>query len=823
MIDLTASAAYKILPVLILNGDVSLSAKTTPKRKKRPSRLFRHLFIWLGVLFLFGGALLVGAGIGAWFWISQDLPLIERLADYRPPAVTQVLAKGGQLMAEYFHQRRYVIPLSEVPKPVVMAFVAAEDGDFFKHGGVDPLGILRAAVVNFRAGRVVQGGSTITQQVARGLLLSPQRTMIRKIKEAILAYRMESYLSKEEILYLYLNQIYLGHGAYGVQAAAQTYFGKNARDLDLAEGALLAGLVKAPSRYSPLRYPRRARTRQVYVIERLLADGHITSQQAQTALNRQMDIRQHSPITIRADYYTEYVRQWLEEHFGAANLYEGGLTVYTACDPEMTRAGQEAIHQGIAQLTRRQGYKGPLGQVSPAELKEIKQKPLGSSGLEAGQVMSAVVTDLHAATEDSVLRMGGSRGRITKADQEWIRRSGRGLKVGQLLKVRLKGFDEKSQIWTVEVAQDPQAQAGLLALDTETGRVRVMIGGLDFQKSQFNRAVQARRQPGSAFKPFIYAAALDHPVQGWTPASVIVDAPVVYEDPSLPGEKWKPKNYENKFFGPTTLRTALEHSRNVVTVKILAQLGVPYATEYARRFGLEGELTPTLSLALGSSSLSLLEMTRAYSVFANGGRLVDPVVVERVLDRNGKLIYQAKPQNSQAISPQTAFVMTHLLRGVVENGTGRMMKVLKRPVAGKTGTTNDLVDAWFIGFTPQLICGVWVGQDDNHPLGRRETGARAAGPIWLEFMSQALKGQPAEDFPVPTGVVFTRVNADTGQAIPPGQAGGFFEAFKAGTEPPASGTATTVAGPSKTEDFLQAESFAPPSQGQTTPLPHNPN
>ena len=801
-----------------------MPAKTPKNPKKPPRRLLRRILLWTGVLVLLGGALAVGAGLGAWFWISQDLPRIERLADYRPPAVTQVLANGGQLMAEYFHQRRYVVPLSEIPRPVVLAFVSAEDGDFFKHGGVDLLGILRAAYVNFRAGRVVQGGSTITQQVARGLLLSPQRTLLRKVKEAILAYRMESYLSKDEILYLYLNQIYLGHGAYGVQAAAQTYFGKNAKQLDLAEGALLAGLVKAPSRYSPLRHPRRARTRQVYVIDRLLKDGHITKQQAQAALNWQMDIRLHRPNKVDADYYTEYVRQWLEERYGSDTLYEGGLTVYTACDPQMTHEGQNAIAQGLHQLTRRQGFRGAAGAVSAGELQEITEKPVNLSGLEPGQVMSAVVTHLGGPGGGAVLRMGAAQGRLAPADLEWIGRSRHPLKPGQVLKVRLKEYDAAGKIWTVEVVQEPVAQSALLAMDTGTSRVRVMIGGRDFQKSQFNRAVQARRQPGSAFKPFIFSAALDHPVQGWNAASVIVDAPVVYDDPSLPGQKWKPKNYENKFYGPTTFRSALEHSRNVVTVKILSELTLPYTLKYVRRFGLEGDLTPNLTLALGTSGLSLMDMVKGYSVFANQGELVEPVVVERVLDRNGKLIYEAKPQKQRAISPQTAFLMTHLLRGVVEHGTGRMMLALKRPVAGKTGTTNDLVDAWFIGFTPQLVCGVWVGQDDNKPLGRRETGARAAGPIWLEFMAKAMQGRPSEDFSVPPGVVFARVDPHTGQAVPPGREGGFFEAFKAGTKPPEPETPATAsaAGPAKTEDFLQAESFAPAGQRAESFAPGGP-
>lgn len=760
---------------------------------------------------LFLGALAVGVALGAWFWISQDLPKIDRLADYAPPAVTQVFASDGSLMAEYSRQRRYVIPLDQLPPQVVMAFVSAEDGEFFRHKGVDPAGIIRAMIKNLRAGRVVQGGSTITQQVAKALLLSPQRTYIRKIKEWILAYRMESYLSKEEILFLYLNQIYLGHGSYGIQAASQTYFGKSAKELSVAEAALLAGLVQAPSRYSPLRHPRRARTRQLYVLGRMVADGHISQAQADQALNQQMDIRLHRPETVEADYYSEYVRQWLEDRYGPTMLYEGGLTVKTACDPRLTSAGYAAIDQGLAELTRRHGFKGPLSKVPPAQLSSIAERPVSEVGLEKGQVMEAVVVG-RAADTSPLVRMGAGRGVIPAAGLEWLRsRYGNKpvLKPGDVVLIKLIEYRPGSKTWQAELRQEPQAQAALMCLEAETGRVRVLIGGRDFGKSQYNRAIQARRQPGSAFKPFIYSAALDNPMHAFSPVSVILDAPVVYDDPSRPSDKWKPKNYENEFYGPTTLREALEHSRNVVTVKILADMGLDYTINYARRFGIQSEMTPTLSLALGTSGLSLFELTRAYSVFVNQGRLVDPVLVEEVRDREGKVIFQARPQVQPAISAQTAFIMTHLLRGVVENGTGRRMKALSRPVAGKTGTTNDLRDAWFIGFTPRLVCGVWVGKDDNEPLGRKETGARAAGPIWLEFMQEALKKDPPLDFSVPPGVVFARINPKTGQPMPAGVEGGFFEAFREGQEP-----LPTVAGgpqpqPRATEDFLQAETFAP--------------
>ncbi|MGD9125644.1 MAG: PBP1A family penicillin-binding protein [Desulfarculaceae bacterium] len=785
-----------------------LSARKTKKIKKKKSLLGR-LLVWTGLLLLFGAALAAGTALGAWYWIGRDLPKIERLADYRPPAVTQILAKDGRLMAEYYHQRRYVVPMSEIPRHLALAFVAAEDGEFFNHAGVDLFGIARAAWANFKAGRVVQGGSTITQQVAKALLLSPRRNYIRKIKEAILAYRIEQYLSKEEILMLYLNQNYLGHGAYGVQAAAQTFFGKNCRDLNLAESALLAGILKAPNRYSPLRHPRRARARQEYVINRMLEDGHISQEQARAALGTIMDLRLHRKPRVKADYYTESVRQLLEQRYGAKVLYEGGLTVHTACDPDLTLAGQKAIAEGLRQLTLRHGFLGPQATLSSAEVKAAASRPVRPSGLEPGQIMTAVVTSGTSAAGNVHLRMGGAQGRLQEKDLQWVQRSKAGLKPGDVIPVQLVSYNAANQTWSLKLAQPPSAQSAILALEAGTGKVRVMIGGRDFQKSQYNRAVQAHRQPGSAFKPFIYAAALAHPEKKWRPNTVIVDAPVIYDDPGQPGAKWKPKNYENRFFGPTTLRTALEHSRNVVTVKLLADLGLKYTIKYARRLGLKSDLTANLSLALGASGLSLLEMTRAYSVFADQGLLVEPIFVEQILDRNRKNIFQAIPQGKQAISPQIAYVMTHLLKGVVKHGTGRMMKVLKRPVAGKTGTTNDLRDAWFIGFTPRLVCGVWVGRDDNEPLGRRETGARAAGPIWREFMSQALAQEPAEDFPVPPGVVFARVEKETGRPVPPGQEGGFFEAFTSGTEPAVLKAETAPARASGTQDFMQAEAFGP--------------
>lgn len=809
-----------------------MPASQTKPTRPRKSWLKRTL-IWGGSLVLVLAILAAGAAVVGWFYITDNLPRVESLTDYRPPTVTQVLAADGSLMAQYYHQRRFVVPMTQVPRHVILAFVAAEDGNFFRHKGIDLTGILRAALANLRAGRVVQGASTISQQVAQGLLHTPAKDWMAKLKEMVFAWKMEQALNKQEILYIYLNQIYLGHGTYGVEAAARTYFGKSAKDLGVAEAALLAGLVQAPSRYSPLRHPRRARTRQVYVIERMAEEGFITKEQAKAALNQPVDVELHRPKTVVAPYYEETVRQWLEERFGRKLLYEGGLTVHTACDPRMTVAAKAAIASGLATLTRRQGYFGPLARLNPAELAQAKDQPVGPGDLEPGVKQRAVVVSVDQGKQRAELRLGAARGYLSFEEVKWAHPPVKDLDAptprvkeiqevfspGDVVMVRPKQYSPQAKLWSLELMQEPVAQAALLALENHTGRVRVMIGGSDFQKSQYNRALQARRQPGSAFKPLIYAAALDHPTKVYTSSSQILDAPITYDDPVNPGEKWRPKNYSSRFYGPTTVRQALAHSRNVVTVKLLSDLGIGYVVNYARRLGITSELAPNLSLALGTSGLSLLEIILAYGVFDDQGILMDPVFVEKVTDREGGEIYASAAQQRRVISPVTAYLVTHLLKGVIEDGTGRSMLVLKRPLAGKTGTTNDLRDAWFVGYSPQLICGVWVGQDDNRPLGKRETGARAAGPIWRQFMGKALEGQAAEDFPVPDGVVFVRVDRDNGQPIAAGGKGGFFESFKQGRQPTPGGPLPGGQG-DKPKDFLQSESFgAPPAPATPEPNP----
>ncbi|MDR1397419.1 MAG: PBP1A family penicillin-binding protein [Desulfarculales bacterium] len=774
-----------------------------PRGKKKRSRLGRFL---LGFLFfmLIMGVLGIIAGAVIWFFINEDLPRIERLSDYQPPAVTQLVAKDGSLMAEYYDQRRYVIQIQDLPPHVIQAFVAAEDGNFFQHPGFDLWGIIRAAINNLMAGRVIQGGSTITQQVAKTLLLTPERTFIRKLQELILAWKMEQHLSKEEILYLYLNQIFLGNHIYGVEAAAQTYFGKPAKDVNLAEAALLAGLVQAPSRYSPIQYPRRARTRQVYTIGRMLAEGFITKQQAAEAMNAQLMVRIHRPRMVEADYYSEAVRQWLDERFGKSAVLEGGLTVYTACDPAQTQMARKAIGQGLLQMSRRKGYPGPLRVLSPEELAQALAAPLGPARLKPGRITEALIVEA-PSPQELILRLDDEQGALSLADLRlWnsglndVRRM---FSPGQVVLVETVAYNQEKGRWDLSLRRPPVAQSALVALEAGSGRVRAMVGGRDYQESQFNRAIQAIRQPGSSFKPYIYCAALDRPEFPYTAGTMLNDTPAEFPDLSQPGGVWRPRNFDGKFLGAITVRRALELSRNVPTVKMLADLGLDYTLTYLKRFGFKGEMPAGLSLGLGAGDITVLEHTRAFSVFANQGRLVDTVMVEKVLDRHGNIIYESRPVISQVISPAMAFVMTHLLRGVIVQGTGAAMNIPEYILAGKTGTTNDTRDAWFVGFSPQIICGVWVGRDDNKSMGYYEQGGRAAGPIWKLFMQAALADMEPSIFPIPEGISLVKGEGVAG-----------FEAYLRGTEPggdiPTAATLMEeVGGTGGAEGFFEDELF----------------
>ncbi len=786
-------------------------SKPKPKseiRKKRAPRekkgFFRKLILWsflLGLILIVCGA---GAGLVVFYSISKDLPKITSLADYHPKIITTVYADDNRKIAEFFKERRIVLPLTEMPQTLIDAFVAAEDSRFYKHRGIDFISIVRAFFKNLEAGTIVQGGSTITQQVTKSFLLTPERSYRRKLREAILAYRIDKAFSKEDILYLYLNQIYLGHGAYGVQAASENYFGKSVKDLNLAECAILAGLPQAPSKYSPFRYPERAKQRQIYALNRMVDEGYITNIQATEAINTQLDIKPRRNLYIEeVPFYTEHVRRYLEKKYGTDELYTQGLQVYTAVNLDLQKIARQEIQKGLFELDKREGYRGPLEQIKPEEIESYAQKLQGEidkKPLAEGDTVKGIVIAVNDRKKEVSVRMGQSQGIIALEDMVWARkpdpeipyhrvklkRPSQALSVGDVILVKAKGKEKDHDVWSLALEQMPVAQSALMCIEAGTGLVKAMIGGRDFRETQFNRATQSRRQPGSAFKPIIYAAALDRESEDdtriYTPATIIMDSAIVYTDEER-DFTWKPRNYKETFYGPTLLRKALAKSRNLVTIKILQDIGVDYAIEYANKLGIESSLSRDLSIALGSSGISLLELLRAYSVFANQGYLIDPVFILKVVDRNGNVLEEITPERKKVIEKSTAYIMTNLLEGVVKHGTGWRAKALKRPAAGKTGTTNNLFDAWFVGYTPEYISGVWVGLDEEAPMGAGETGSRAASPIWLGFMQRALEGKPVKVFEAPEGIVFAKIDADTGLLPVPESKNVVFECFKEGTEP----------------------------------------
>ncbi len=760
---------------------------------------------FLKILFwtVIGFFLIIAASGGIlWYLWSSNLPYIGSLREYNPSIITEIYSDDGRVIGRFSNEKRIVISLDQVPKHLIDAFVAAEDARFFEHEGVDIQGIFRAFFKNLKAGKTAQGGSTITQQVARDLLLkNAEKTYKRKVREAILSMQIEKNFSKQKILFLYINQPYMGHGAYGVEAAAQTYFNKNARDLNLAESALLAGLPQAPSRYSPLVSFEKAKARQRYVLQRMREEGYITSDQETEAAETEIIIteKKEDPFD-QAPSFTEHIRRYLDKKYGSDLLYGGGLKVYTTVNLDIQRSAQNAINRGLLELDKREGYRGPLQILSSddkeAFLKESRETFL-KNPLAVDSVVKAMVTHVDDENGEAIIALGEESGILPISEMKWARKPnpeepyystevdspGQVLAPGDVVLCRLKGritAENSPYQWELSLEQEPEVEGALLAMDIKTGRVKAMVGGRDYARSQFNRAVQSRRQPGSAFKPIIYTAALD---KGFTPASIIIDAPYISSLDPKDEELWRPRNYKETFFGPTLFRTALIMSRNVITVKILKEIGISHVISYARRMGIESDLSPDLSLALGSSGLSLLEITTAYSVFGNNGMLVNPIFINKIEDRTGQIIEENQPVIQEAISPETAYVMTDLLEAVIAEGTGWRAKALKRPAAGKTGTTNDLRDAWFIGYTPDLLTGVWVGYDHQKPMGKGETGSRAASPIWVEFMTDVLKDKVVEDFIAPEDVVFAKIDAAKGLLASPHSKETVFQAFKKGTEP----------------------------------------
>lgn len=758
---------------------------------RAPSRQWRwwHWTLMVGVAGLFIG----GGGAFYLFWsFSQDLPDLQVIHDHHPSLVTTVYADNREVIGQFYIERRFLTPLAEIPESLTQAVISVEDARFYDHPGLDIIGIFRAAWTNFRRGGKVEGASTITQQLARSLFLSPERTYARKIRELLLAFQIEDQLTKDQILEMYLNQIYFGHGAYGVRAAAQTFFSKPLAALELEESAILAGLPKSPNNYSPFRFPERAKRRQEHVLARMSEAGFITAAERQEAEEAELEF--HRPESKKiAPYFLENVRQHLVGQYGESMVYKGGLEVFTTLNVDMQRAAERAVEQGLKALDKRQGWRGPLKTLTKEELADLLANAQDSSGdpPEEGEVAEGVVTKVERNFAEVLVR--STTGRLDVQDMEWAKTRLKGpspskdavkltslkgvLKQGHVIEVSIKQVDGDQVQWQLD--QTPRVEGGFVTIDPRNGAVRAMVGGYDFQRSEYNRATSARRQPGSAFKPIIYTAAI---TKGLGPGSLVLDAPVVYEEAET-GKIWKPENYEKRFYGVISVRDALIHSRNLATVRLLDRVGFKPVAKVAHALGIQSPLNFDLSLALGSSSITLMELTSAYSVFANQGIWNKPYTITTVQDADGNILEQVLPEPQEALTRESAYLITNMLYDVVQRGTGRRAKVITRPVAGKTGTTNDYTDGWFIGFTPNIAAGVWVGFDDRQTLGDRESGAHSALPIWIAFMKDALKQLPVMPFEIPDGIEYVRIDPETGLLPSEQSTKATVEIFARGTEP----------------------------------------
>ena len=785
--------------------------------------MVRALLTTLGLVLILG---VMGAGGAIYVFqkFGQDLPEHRQLASYEPPVMTRVHAGDGRLLAEYAIQKRVFVPLTAMPKRVLNAFLAAEDKNFYEHIGIDPLGVLRAIIINIKNignQRRMVGASTITQQVAKNFLLTNEVSWRRKVKEAILAIRIEKALPKKRILELYLNEIYLGFGAYGVAAAALNYFDKSLDQLSIEETAFLAALPKAPNNYHPRKKHKAALIRRNWVIERMALAGFIAREQAELAKTKQLTVYSRSDTQfVQAPFFAEDVRRKLADQYGEEGLYKGGLSVRTTLDPKLQKIANKTLRGGLIAYDRRHGWRGPLAAL-PADARlnlpgdwkrEIASiaRPKGLNGWKIAAVLAMQADYAQIGLED------GTEGRIPLRELYWarawmkdqkrgakVKRPSDVLKVGDLVAVELITTDDKGELYPegfYGLRQIPDINGGLVAIDPHTGRVLAMAGGYSYELSQFNRVMQARRQPGSAFKPFVYLAALD---SGFTPSTLILDAPfVIDQGRGLP--KWRPANYAKKFFGPSTMRLGIEKSRNLMTVRLAQTIGMDKVAEYARRFGIVDNMPEILSMALGAGETTLMRITAGYAMLVNGGKQITPTLIDRIQDRHGRTVFrhddrkcvrcrarfwedQRTPEvpdiRKQLTNPSSAFQIVGMLEGVVERGTGRRIKAVGKPLGGKTGTTNLERDTWFVGFSPDLAVGVFAAFDTPLPLGRRETGSSVTAPIFRDFMAAALAEKPSIPFRIPPGVRMVRINARTGKLAREGDKSIILEAFKPGTEP----------------------------------------
>ena len=696
----------------------------------------------------------LGSIVGGYLALAQGVPAVSELKKYRSLEGTKVYADDNTLIGEFKIDKGIYVPYSKFPPHLINAVVAVEDSRFWSHKGIDYIGIARALIVDIMHASLKQGGSTITQQLAKIMFLSPEKTIARKIKEAHLAIKLEKELTKQEILELYLNKVYFGHGAYGVEMAARLYFGKSISLVTLPEAALLAGLIKAPNSFSPFNNLVRAKERQDVVFQRMESEGYITPKQRTEYKKQPIHLSSLRTETEAYNYFLEYVRQQIEQKYGEEMVYKKGLNVYTTLDRRAQVAAQKALREGLRDVDKRKGWRGAIAH---KQIKDGEQDAEQKASFSASAADISTGTVLSVTANEAIVKTRGIIGKLALQDALWAgnildTKTGKVktiaklkltdiLKKGDVIHVKVKSISGKNVSFSLE--QEPEVEGAVVAIEPETGYIKALIGGFSFSKSEFNRALLAKRQPGSAFKPLVYAVALQ---KGYTPESIVIDEPVTYRWGS---EEWKPENYDRKYYGPTTLREALAHSRNIVTVKLVDSIGVDGITSFSKNAGIESNMPRDLSIALGSMSLTPLELTSAFSAFANSGKRFKPISIKYITDSKGAVLEENLPDGYELMSPVIASQITSMLRDVITYGTG-MRANIGRAAAGKTGTTSDYKDAWFVGYTPQLIAGVWIGYDDmRKSLGSTEVGGRAAAPVWANFMKNALADLPPVDFESP--------------------------------------------------------------------------
>ena len=739
------------------------------KALKRP-------YLVLAVLVL--AAAVAGASLG--YFMRLDLPDVRVLEDYNPPLMTRVYATDGRLVDTFAEQRRILVDYQDIPRSFLQALIATEDAGFYDHTGVGIRGVARAALSDLRKMRLEEGFSTLTMQLVRSLTNRRQKTIQRKLEEMLLALEVERKYTKEEILTFYCNQVYMGHGRYGLEAAARYYFGKPARELTLGESSLLVGVIQRPESLTPYRHPERALERRAHVLNRMVQVGFLDQDTADQVRQEPLTLATGRSRKKPARYYVEEVRRWLKSRYGDTSVYKEGLEVRTTLNLDLQEKADRAMDFGLRELDKRQGWRGVAGRIPDGEDPGLWQLPAWDDGLEPGTVVDGVVVAVDGNAAQ--VRIGDYVGTLAGPQIAWTgaKSPSRILKTGDLVRIRLLELKSEGKA-AITLEQEPAVEAALVALNPATGEILALAGGFDFDRSEWNRAIQARRQTGSAFKPFVFAAAL---ANGWTLSDTILDEPTVFLDPRTL-EPYQPENFSNGYYGTLTVRTALEKSANIATVKLLDQVGYNTVINVAKRLGISADLRPYPSLGLGSFEISLLELTSAYGTFANEGVRVEPHMVLEVRDSSGAILSRIEPHVQDAVTPQTAFLMNRCLAGVITDGTGRRASNIQRPLAGKTGTTDGNTDAWFVGYSPDLAVGVWVGFDTKKSLGSRETGALAALPIWKHFMEAVTREGEGEAFRQPPGITVVAVDRNTGLRANPsaGCSAIISEVFVAGTEP----------------------------------------